>query len=62
MQDTAGQERFASLSSVYSRGASAAIMAYDVTDRSSFEELNRFIDVLKGAKENCVVVVVGMVP
>ena len=36
-QDTAGQERFDSLSSFYCRGARAAIICFDLTDRSSFE-------------------------
>lgn len=35
--DTAGQERFDSLSSFYCRGARAAIICFDLTDRSSFE-------------------------
>jgi GTPase SAR1 family protein len=33
-QDTAGQERFDSLSSFYCRGARAAIICFDLTDRS----------------------------
>lgn len=36
-QDTAGQERFDSLSSFYCRGARAAIICFDLTDRASFE-------------------------
>ena len=32
-QDTAGQERFDSLSSFYCRGARAAIICFDLTDR-----------------------------
>mmetsp|Transcript_11074 Transcript_11074/g.37699 ORF Transcript_11074/g.37699 Transcript_11074/m.37699 type:complete len:298 (+) Transcript_11074:49-942(+) len=35
--DTAGQERFDSLSSFYCRGARAAVIAYDVTDRASWD-------------------------
>jgi len=34
--DTAGQERFDSLSSFYCRGARAAIICFDLTDRSVY--------------------------
>ena len=34
--DTAGQERYRSLAPMYYRGAAAAIVAYDITDRDSF--------------------------
>jgi small GTP-binding protein len=40
VQDTAGQERFDSLSSFYCRGARAAIICFDLTDRASFESLS----------------------
>ena len=40
LQDTAGQERFDSLSSFYCRGARAAIICFDLTDRASFESLS----------------------
>ena len=39
--DTAGQERFDSLSSFYCRGARAAIICFDLTDRTSFECLQQ---------------------
>ena len=40
LQDTAGQERFDSLSSFYCSGARAAIICFDLTDRASFESLS----------------------
>eukprot|EP00501_MAST-03F_sp_TOSAG23-6_P000812 GSMAST32.ASY1.ANO1.842.1 assembled CDS len=40
--DTAGQERFRSISSLFYRGAGAALMVYDVTNRKSFETVRNF--------------------
>ena len=41
--DTAGQERYSSLSSFYCRGAVCAIVAFDLTDRESFENVPKWI-------------------
>lgn len=38
--DTAGQERFQSLGVAFYRGADACVLAYDVTDSKSFEQLD----------------------
>jgi Ras-related protein Rab-7A len=40
--DTAGQERFQSLGKAFYRGSDACILVYDVTDRSSFDELKKW--------------------
>lgn len=37
--DTAGQERFRTLTGSYYRGAHGIVVAYDVTDRASFENV-----------------------
>ena len=58
--DTAGEERFSGLSALYSRDASAAILAYDVTCADSFASLKtRFLPMLSSAKDHCIYVVVG---
>lgn len=48
--DTAGQERFRSISRLYYRGANAAILAYDVTNKKSFDDMGVW---LKELRENC---------
>lgn len=37
--DTAGQERFRTLTSSYYRSSSAIILTYDITSRKSFDSL-----------------------
>ncbi|KAF8320738.1 ras-domain-containing protein [Clavulina sp. PMI_390] len=45
--DTAGQERFRSMAPMYYRGANAAILCYDITDASSFDDVRKWLDELK---------------
>ncbi|KAF2828358.1 ras-domain-containing protein [Ophiobolus disseminans] len=45
--DTAGQERFRSISKLYYRGANAAVLCYDITDSTSFDEMGRWLKELK---------------
>ena len=40
--DTAGQEKFESLTKLYFSGASAAFIVYDVTDSMSFEKARKW--------------------
>ncbi|OMJ72164.1 hypothetical protein SteCoe_29455 [Stentor coeruleus] len=43
MWDTAGQESFRSITRSYYRGAVAALLVYDITNRDSFVSLSRWI-------------------
>ncbi|KAL4226129.1 Ras-related protein Rab-43 [Mactra antiquata] len=45
--DTAGQERFRTITQSYYRSANGVIMAYDITKRSSFDSLPRWLDDVK---------------
>ncbi|KAI0398225.1 ras family-domain-containing protein [Xylariaceae sp. FL0594] len=42
--DTAGQERFRTLSTSYYRGAHGVILVYDVTNRKSFASMDRWFE------------------
>ena len=45
--DTAGQEKYRSLGPVYYRNANAAIVVYDVTDRSTFQAVPEWIQAFR---------------
>lgn len=58
--DTAGQERFRTITQSYYRSANGVIIAYDVTKRSSFENIPRWLeDVKKYAGSNIVQLILG---
>ena len=40
--DTAGQDRFRTITSSYYKGADGIIMVYDVSDPKSFEDIDKF--------------------
>lgn len=44
--DTAGQERFRAVTSAYYRGAVGALIVYDITRRTSFDSIKRWLDEL----------------
>lgn len=45
--DTAGQERFRSISKLYYRGANAALLCYDITSASSFDQMGTWLRELR---------------
>lgn len=61
--DTAGQERYRSLAPMYYRGATAAIVAFDVTSNESFNGANgakTWVNELRRrGDENCVICLAG---
>lgn len=42
--DTAGQEKFKSLTTAYYKGADAILLTFDLTNRNSFESLDEWLD------------------
>uniref|UniRef100_A0A6M2EBC5 Uncharacterized protein n=1 Tax=Populus davidiana TaxID=266767 RepID=A0A6M2EBC5_9ROSI len=45
--DTAGQERFRAVTSAYYRGAVGALIVYDISRRTTFDSVGRWLDELK---------------
>jgi len=45
--DTAGQERYHSLAPMYYRGAAAAIVVYDITNRDTFQRAKQWVKELQ---------------
>jgi len=58
--DTAGQERFRQITSAYYRGAHGVILVYDITESSSFEHVQDWLDeVHKSAGSTVTKLIVG---
>jgi len=58
--DTAGQEKFRSITRSYYRGAAGALIVYDITRRETFENLQSWLDeCLKYSNPNIVIMVIG---
>jgi len=58
--DTAGQERFRNITRAYYRGANGIILVYDVTSRSSFENIKIWMqDIKKNSKGDQPLVLIG---
>ena len=49
MIDTAGQERYKSLSKAYYKSSDAAIILYDITEKNSFNNINNWIESIKSS-------------
>uniref|UniRef100_A0A0B7B6E7 Ras-related protein Rab-24 n=2 Tax=Arion vulgaris TaxID=1028688 RepID=A0A0B7B6E7_9EUPU len=57
--DTAGSERYEAMSRIYYRGAKAAIVCYDLTDKSSFDRARFWIGELQKHEEGCKIYLCG---
>eukprot|EP01066_Platyproteum_vivax_P020881 Platyproteum_vivax@DN8832_c0_g1_i1.p1 len=58
--DTAGQERYRAITSAYYRGAVGALLVYDISKRTSFENVERWLKELRDhADPNIVILLVG---
>ncbi|EGR28722.1 Ras family protein, putative [Ichthyophthirius multifiliis] len=59
--DTAGQERFRTITSAYYKGADGIVIVYDVTNQSSFDDIDKFwiSEVESYAEKNVEVLLIG---
>ena len=58
--DTAGQERYKAMTSAYFKGAKGAFIVYDITSKSSFESVDRWLNDLRvSADKNLTVIIIG---
>jgi small GTP-binding protein len=57
--DTGGQERFTSIRSMYYRGSSGFVFLFDVTNRRSFENLDRWFDEIYKHVPDARIVLIG---
>lgn len=58
--DTAGQEKYRGMTPMYYHGVHVVIVVYSITNRSSFDELGRWInDIRNNAPEDAKIILVG---
>ena len=57
--DTAGSERYTSMSRMFYRGAMAAIVCYDVTDEKTWDKVKFWAGEVTRFEEDCKVYIVG---
>ena len=58
--DTAGQERYKAITSAYYKGAKGGFAVYDITRRSSFESIEKWVnDLTSTADKNVTIVIIG---
>ena len=57
--DTAGQEKFRNIINVYFKGAQGAILVYDITNRTTFNHLQKWLDQLEKHGFDGKVILVG---
>lgn len=58
--DTAGQERFRSVTHAYYRDANALLLLYDVTNKSSFDNIRAWLaEINEYAQDNVVIMLLG---
>ena len=58
--DTAGSERFASITKNYYRGADGALIVYDISNKTTFDNVENWFNELKNAcKEEAFIILIG---
>ena len=58
--DTAGQERYRSVTRAYYKGSKGAFVVYDITNKNSFENVDKWIgDLKENGDDNVCIVLIG---
>ncbi len=57
--DTGGQERFATVRTLYYKGSSGVLCVFDLTNRESFDHVPKWLDEIKAIAGEMPVVLVG---
>ena len=62
--DTAGQERFRAITQSYYKGSQGALLIYDISDRSTFDSVEMWVNSLNETLNNdtnskCVIILIG---
>jgi len=58
--DTAGQERYRSITSAYYKGAKGCLLVYDITNQSSFDNIDKWLSDLKvNGDEEMSIILIG---
>jgi small GTP-binding protein len=58
--DTAGQERYRSITNAYYKGSKGALVVYDISRKSTFENVDKWIfDLKKNADPEVMIILVG---
>ena len=58
--DTAGEERYRSFTGLYSKGASACAIVFDLTNEGSFDSIEEWVEIFKeNSEEDAKVFIVG---
>ena len=57
--DTAGEEKYRSFTGLYSQGACAAIIVFDVTDKTTFSSVDSWVKVFQLSSSGSLIYIVG---
>eukprot|EP00297_Palpitomonas_bilix_P017712 CAMPEP_0113879950 /NCGR_PEP_ID=MMETSP0780_2-20120614/7514_1 /TAXON_ID=652834 /ORGANISM="Palpitomonas bilix" /LENGTH=163 /DNA_ID=CAMNT_0000866571 /DNA_START=421 /DNA_END=912 /DNA_ORIENTATION=+ /assembly_acc=CAM_ASM_000599 len=57
--DTAGAEKFRSMTRIYYKGAAVAILCYDVTKKATFDSLGYWAQEVRAVEPSCKLVICG---
>ena len=58
--DTAGQERYKSITSAYYKGCLGAFLVYDITNKKTFESIDKWmIDIKNSGEQNMTILLIG---